>query len=689
MSEQTLLIELGTEELPPKALQTLSSAFSREIRTGLKEAGLETGEFHDYCSPRRLAVQIENVAAQQPDRSVERKGPALAAAFDADGNATKAAEGFARSCGVTVADLEQNETDKGSWLMFRVEQKGAALDDLVPDIINTALSRLPIPKRMRWGDSDYEFVRPVHWLVVLHGSTVIEASALGVASGNRTRGHRFHHPDELEVANADSYAALLSSQAYVLPDFAERRDRIRAQVDTEAAACGGKVLMNEALLDEVTALVEWPVALSGSFDAEFLEIPQEALITTMQDNQKYFAVVDAEGNLLPNFITISNIESKDPSVVISGNERVIRPRFADAAFFWNVDRKNTLETRIESLKSIVFQQKLGTLHDKTLRVEKLAAIIATAIGSEPKLAARAAMLSKCDLMTDMVGEFASMQGVAGRYFALHDGEDPKVAHALEQQYWPKQAGGQLPEDGVARSLALADKLDTLVGIFGIGQKPTGAKDPFALRRASLGILRIMIECELDLDLKSLIQAAAEGLGERVEIDDVIGECFAYVSERMKAYYQDQGISLDVIDAVLSQQPERPLDANHRVRAVHEFKALPEAESLAAANKRIRNILKKNEGAVPAEVNAELLQDDAEKTLHTTLETMRTEVNGLFDGGNYQAALTRLAALRDPVDRFFDDVMVMADDEALRNNRLALLNSMESLFMRAADLSRLQ
>lgn len=698
MTDETrdLLIEIGTEELPPKALLRLSRAFSDGVRKGLIQADLAFGEVHDYAAPRRLAVWIEAVAATQADREQIRRGPALAAAFDDEGNPTPGAQGFARSCGVGVEQLEKLETDKGAWLVHRVMERGRGTAELVPDIVDRALGQLPIPKRMRWGAGTAEFVRPVHWIVLLFGDEVIDAEILGVRSGRETRGHRFHHPAPIYIGEPAAYAPLLQTEGRVLADFAERREAIRGQVIEAGVAAGGRALIDEDLLDEVTALVEWPVAVVGDFETRFLEVPSEALISTMQDNQKYFPVVDAQGRLLPHFITISNIVSRDPAQVKAGNERVVRPRLTDAAFFWNQDRRQRLEARIDRLGTMVFQSRLGTLLDKQKRVARLAAHIAAALGADPRLAERAAMLAKCDLLTQMVFEFPELQGVMGRYYARHDGEPDEVAQAIDEQYRPRFAGDALPETATGQALAIADRLDTLVGIFAIGQPPTGDKDPFALRRAALGVLRILIERKLDLDLVELLGEAGKEISatlklNRENIEKVIADVFIFMMERLRAYYTDIGISPDVFEAVVQapKPPTRPLDFHARLHAVTEFRALPEAESLAAANKRIGNILRKTEEAIPAAVAAERLVDAAERDLAKGLDELRGEVESAFDRGDYTTGLRRLAALREPVDRFFDNVMVMAEDAALRANRLALLQQLQSLFLRAADLSRLQ
>ena len=683
-----LLIEIGTEELPPKALAKLSDAFAQGIGDGLKTANVDFAAIEAHAAPRRLAVIVKDVSEAQPDREVEKRGPAVQAAFDAEGNPSKAAQGFARGCGVDVADLDRMKTDKGEWLLFRLQEKGRPTVELIPEIVEQSLAKLPIPKRMRWGDSDVEFVRPVHWVVLLFGKQLIEAEILGVAAGRHTYGHRFHHPQAIELTSADDYVSRLQT-AYVMVDMQQRRDAILEQTRQQAEALGGEAIIDGDLLQEVTALVEWPVAVAGSFDKHFLEVPKESLISSMQDHQKYFPVKDSRGNLLASFITISNIESKDVSQVIAGNERVIRPRLSDAAFFWEQDCKQPLESRMASLDKVVFQNKLGSLGDKSRRIAQVAEKIAASLGASTEHAKRAALLSKCDLMTDMVYEFTDLQGIMGRYYALHDGEPQEVADALDEQYMPRFAGDQLPAGVTGQILAIADKLDTLLGIFAIGQKPTGEKDPFALRRAALGVLRILIECKLDLDLRDLLGYCAEALADVADAGAAIDDVIHFMLERLRVYYTSQNISVDVYEAVVALKPTRPLDFDQRIHAVNSFRELPEAESLAAANKRIRNILKKVAGEPGTQINTELLQESAEVDLHKSLQFLSALVTPLFEQGDYQTALQKLATLQSTVDAFFDQVMVMADDEALKNNRLALLNQLSNLFLQVADLSRLQ
>jgi len=689
MSTRDLLIEIGTEELPPKALNKLRDAFAHGVADGLKDANVKFESTMAYASPRRLAVILGNVEESQPDSDVEKRGPAIKAAFDENGCPSKAAEGFARSCGVAVDDLETMKTDKGEWLVFRAQEKGKATRELIAAIVEKSLAKLPIPKRMRWGDSTEEFVRPVHWIVLLFGNEIVEANIMGLTTGRDSRGHRFHHPEVITLQTPDEYLHRLETPGYVIADSDQRCNAIRQQAEQAAEKLGGKALIDESLLQEVTALVEWPVAVAGDFDEHFLEVPAESLISSMQDHQKYFPVVDNDGRLMPHFITISNIESKNPVKVKEGNERVIRPRLSDAAFFWEQDCKQPLETHMASLDKVVFQNKLGSLGDKSRRVAVIAEKIAQELDADKNNAHRAALLSKCDLMSEMVNEFPDLQGIMGRYYANKDGEVEDVAIALDEQYMPRFAGDELPISVTGQILSVADKLDTLIGIFAIGQKPTGEKDPFALRRSALGVLRILIERDLMLDLKQILGFAADAIKDVVDASKAIDEVFDFMLERLRVYYTSQDISVDVYDAVVVLKPTRPVDFDRRVQAVNSFRKLEEAESLAAANKRIRNILKKVEGKVSEKIDAQLFQDDAENKLNDQLQKLSDEVLPLFEEGDYKTALQQLAGLKDTVDNFFDQVMVMADDEALKNNRIALLNKLSKLFLKAADLSRLQ
>ncbi len=691
MSNKTkdLLIEIGTEELPPTTLNKLSNAFYNGVKEGFEKADLSFSNIKKFAAPRRLALLVSDLDVKQKDKNIERRGPAIAAAFDEDGCPSKAAEGFARSCGVKVEELDKLETDKGAWLNFKSKQKGSATKELIADIVQNSLDKLPIAKRMRWADLDSQFVRPVHWLILLFGNDVIDAEILSVKSGRETRGHRFHHPDTITIPSPAEYEMLLETHGKVIADFDRRKEAVRAQVNEIALSVKGKAMIDEDLLEEVSSMVEWPVAIMGGFEKRFLNIPQEALILTMKTNQKYFYVVNDKGTLLPHFITVSNIESKDVTKIQEGNERVIRPRFADAEFFWSQDRKSKLIDQTKRLATVVFQKKLGTLLDKTKRVEKIASAIADQLAGDTQLALRAAELCKCDLMTEMVGEFGSLQGIMGRYYAEHDGEHKEVAEALEEYYKPKFAGDTLPQSITSQSLAIADRLDTLVGIFAIGQTPTGDKDPFALRRAALGVLRILIENKLDLDLQHLIKIASKQHDASVKAADAETAVLDFMLDRLNAYYLDKGILPDVLDAVLSTKPTKPLDIDNRLLAVDAFRQGEEATSLAAANKRIGNILKKIKGNLPASIDKKLLQENAEKDLYQTLTKLDDKVQSLVDSAKYQDALAELSTLRKPVDQFFDDVMVMADDEALKNNRIALLNKLHNLFLQIADISKLQ
>ena len=684
-----LLVEIGTEELPPKALGRLRDALQSSLDSLLDENGLAHGDSRAYATPRRLAVVIKDVPIAQADRDITKRGPAVKAAFDADGNPTKPAEGFARSCGVAVSELQEMETPKGRWLVYNSTVTGKAATDLIPALLEKALKALPMPKRMRWGNSDIEFVRPLHWVVLLFGEEPIAANILGVDSDRYSRGHRFHHNEAIAITAPDAYVETLEQDGMVEVDMERRRESIRTQITEAGAALGGQALIDAALLDEVTALVEWPVAISGSYDPRFLEVPAEALVSSMQDHQKYFPVVDAQGQLLPYFITVANIASKDPEQIKAGNERVIRPRLEDAAFFWNQDRKQSLHSRAAQLDSVTFQKRLGSLGDKQTRIAALASTLAEQSGFAIEPIQRAAALCKCDLVTSMVFEFPDLQGIMGRYYALHDGEDERVATALDECYQPRFAGDALPASETGQALAIAERLDTLVGIFAIGQRPTGDKDPFGLRRSALGVLRILIEKQLDLDLRTLIDNAASNYPADLKANTVSDDLFSFMMERLRAWYLDAGYTLHVFAAVLARQPVRPLDFDQRMRAVRAFRDLPEANSLSAANKRIRNILRKAETIIPAQYDKTLLQEPAEQALAAALEELDTQTAPLFKQRDYTTALCKLAALHAPVDAFFDNVMVMADDEALRDNRLALLQAVSALFLQVADISLLQ
>ncbi|HQT42517.1 MAG TPA: glycine--tRNA ligase subunit beta [Halothiobacillus sp.] len=683
------LFELGTEELPPKALSRLSDALTNELLAGLREAGLTFGEHTTYAAPRRMAVLIRDLAHSTLAQAIERKGPAFAAAFDAEGKPSRALEGFAKSCGVTVGALEKVETDKGTWLMHRAMQAGKTASEIIPTAIARALDKLPTPKRMRWGSHEMEFIRPVHWAVVLHGNTIIDTEILGVPAGRQTYGHRFHHPVAINIDAPANYARLLETTGFVRADFAARRAEIRAQIESMSKKLGGTARIDADLLDEVTALVEWPVAVAGQFEESFLQVPHEALISTMQDNQKYFALIDAQNRLLPWFITIANIDSRNPVAVREGNERVIRPRFADALFFWNEDRKQSLESHLESLKTVIFQQRMGSLFDKTIRIEHLAMAIAEQIGGDAAQTRRAARLCKCDLHSKMVGEFPELQGIMGRYLATHDGEVAAVAQAQDDHYLPRRAGDALPADAVSQAVALADRLDTLVGIFAIGQAPTGAKDPFALRRTGLGVLRIIVEQKLDVDLKALLELAAQGLVSMIpEADQHVLAVFEFITERQYRYSLDRGIRADVFAAAAAVGSTRPLDFEQRMVAVNEFLNLPDAEPLTAGNKRIKNILKKQDDAIHGGVNPTLLSEPAEQALLAAVTDITPRITTATQQHAYTQALTELAALRAPIDAFFDTVMVMADDAAIRQNRLALLQQTAALFSGIADLTQI-
>ena len=689
MSEQNFLVELGTEELPPKALRSLGTAFADNLKQELIKADLPFANVHWYAAPRRLAVYVTNLADAQADKQVEKRGPAVQAAFDADGNPTKAALGWARGNGIEVSDAQRLTTDKGEWLLHIADIKGKTSAELLPSIVEYAVTHLPIPKAMRWGNTNIQFIRPVHTLTLLLGEQLLPATILGINSSRTIRGHRFMGEAEFTLEHADQYLRLLEDAGKVLADYQRRKDIITQGVEQAATAAGGVADLDDDLLEEVTSLVEWPVVLTAHFENDFLEVPAEALVHTMKSDQKYFPVYDSAGNLMPTFIFVTNIESKDPSQIISGNEKVVRPRLADAQFFYDNDRKTPLSARLEQLDSVLFQQQLGSVREKSERISKLSGFIAAAIGADQVKAERAGLLSKCDLVTDMVFEFAETQGVMGMHYARHDGEDEAVALAIKEQYQPRFSGDELPSQDIAAAVALADKLDTLVGIFGIGQTPKGDKDPFALRRAALGALRIIVEKGYDLDLPVLIEQARALYGDKLSNNNAAEEILDFMLGRFRAWYQDLGYNIDVIQAVLARRPTRPADFDARVKAVSQFRKLDAAAALAAANKRVGNILAKFDGEIPSQVNTNLLQDDAEKVLAHQLSELSERVAPLFAKADYQSALSELARLQENVDSFFDEVMVMADDEALRLNRLSLLNQLRNLFLRVADISLLQ
>ncbi len=688
MTTQNFLVEIGTEELPPKALKTLATSFADNVEAELNQAGLTFDKIEWFAAPRRLAVKVLNLATQQPSKEIEKRGPAVSAAFDAEGKPTKAAEGWARGCGITVDQAERIATDKGEWLVHRAKIEGQPTKNLLNGIVANALAKLPIPKPMRWADKTVQFIRPVHTVTMLLGDELIEGEILGVASARTIRGHRFLGEKEFEIQHADQYPQLLREKGSVVADFNERKAEILAKSQAKATALGGVADIEESLLEEVTSLVEYPNVLAAKFEERFLAVPSEALVYTMKGDQKYFPIYDKDGKLLPHFIFVSNINPEDPTAIIEGNEKVVRPRLTDAEFFFKTDLKQKLVDRLPRLETVLFQQQLGTLKDKTDRIEQLAGEIAKQIGADEAKAKRAGLLSKCDLMTNMVFEFTDTQGVMGMHYARHDGEDEEVAVALNEQYMPRFAGDQLPKSLVASAVALADKFDTLTGIFGIGQAPKGSADPFALRRAALGALRIIVEKNLPLDLEDLVKKSAALFGDKLTNQNVVADVVDFMLGRFRAWYQDEGIAVDVIQAVLARRPTRPADFDARVRAVSHFRTLDSAEALAAANKRVSNILAKADAAI-GEINLTACVEPAEKALAEAVLALRTEVQPLIAKGDYTAVLDKLANLRAPVDSFFDNVMVNAEDPALRQNRLAILNTLQDLFLQVADISVLQ
>jgi glycyl-tRNA synthetase beta chain len=684
------LIEIGTEELPPKALSTLAAAFASQILDGINKSGLAYTDSKIFATPRRLAVLVSDLQKTQPDRDVERRGPSVKIAFADDGTPTKAAEAFAKTSGVPVDELARIETPKGEWLFHKGKEPGKTAEELLPGIVTGALDALPIPRRMRWGDGSVEFVRPIHWVLMLLGNQTIAASIYDIESGNITRGHRFLSQGDIVIKKPADYAAALEKKGCVIADPVRRKAMIQDQVDNAANQAGGIAVCDDALLDEVAALVEWPVAVTGSFDPDYLDLPPEVLISTLTDHQRYFPIRDKNGDLIANFVTIANLDSKEPDQVRAGNERVVRPRLADAAFFWAQDKKRSLQDRRRSLQNVLFQAKLGSVLDKSEHVKVLVRSLSDAVGADVDAAVTAAELAKCDLVTDMVGEFPGLQGVMGRYYAIEvDQVDPEIATAIEEQYKPRFAGDTLPETKCGRVLAIADKLDTIVGIFAAGLKPTGNRDPFGLRRSALGLLRILIECGIDIDLPASIDISAAL--KPIETDDAVHQSiYEFIMDRLRAYYldADTAVTPEMIEAVMANRPASPLDFHQRLQAVKEFTALDAAKSLAAANKRIVNILRKADEQPADAANPEFMTEPAEIELFDAIGAMRDEVTPLLAARDYTAVLKKLSGLRDTVDRFFDDVMVMDENKDRRLNRLALLDSLRQLFLHTADISRL-
>ena len=683
----TLVIEIGTEELPPKALKKLSLAFESALVKRLTDKGLNFEQPCSFATPRRLAIKFPSIQTQQLDQTVERRGPAVSAAFDSDGEPTKAAMGFARSCGIDIAEVSRLKTDKGERLAYKAEVKGESLDSLLPKIISEALDALPIPKRMRWGAGNAEFVRPVHWLVMLLGDRVIEGEVLGIKADRFTFGHRFHSPERLTLTQANDYPDLLQ-RAHVIADFEQRKTRTIELTKICAKENSGVAIIDPALLDEVTALVEWPAPICGTFDAHFLQLPREVLIASMQDHQKYFPLENENGELINKFITIANIDSSDPGAIKSGNERVIRPRLGDAKFFWDQDLKTSLRSKKERLGSIVFEKQLGTLLEKTERVAAIAESIAENCRADANLASTAAELSRADLVSEMVGEFPELQGIMGGYYANHDAEDPEVQQALSQFYRPRFAGDDIPNRDLARCIAVADRLDTLTGIFAIGAAPTGDKDPYALRRAALGTIRILVEGEIPLDLETALNTATKLLAGKVSTDDIASKVLGFMMDRLRGYYAEKDYSQRAVESVLALHPASPFEVNQRLVAVIEFSKLSAAADLANANKRISNILRKAKIDDALPIDRDVMVEPAEKALDTALAAVRDEAQRLFDKNDYAGHLNVLASLKDPINTFFDDVMVMADDPKLKTNRLALLSNIRAQFSQVADISLL-
>lgn len=693
MNKDDFLVEIQTEELPPKALLNLAQFFCEQVKQQLQKADLIFDKITPFATPRRLALLITHLADTQPNQEVERKGPAIHAAFDASGHPSKACEGFARSLGVSPKDLIRIKNHQGEWVGFRQKRVGKTVAELLPSLLEQVLAAMPIPKRMRWGQGDVQFIRPVHSVVMLYGDQVIPGSLLGCESGCITRGHRFLAPDWITISHAATYPSLLKTAGYVIASFVERREKIRELssecIQKKLGHHAQVLISSDELLNEVTGLVEWPVALCGEFDADFLNLPKEVLISSMQDHQRYFPVVDAHGKLLANFVTISNLKSHDPQQVIQGNERVLKARLSDAAFFYAMDKKENLQQRIERLKGIIFQAKLGTLYDKAERLSQLSAFIAKEVGADVEEAKRAGWLAKTDLTTDMVNEFPELQGVMGYYYAK-EYESKEVAYAMKEHYMPRFAGDALPSHVVGQVVAIADRIDMLIGAFGINQIPTGDKDPYGLRRAALGVLRILIEKKINLDLKAVLEFSVASYTYRLENHEAIAQILNFLQERLRSWYQEEGVTADVFASVSALSLTNPFDVHNRIQAVSAFKKLSEAEALSVANKRVSNILTKYIATIDAQtINPEFFENSAEQELARQLEIKSQEVARLYQSGKYEKVLLELAELRKPVDDFFDQVMVMTEDKSRRENRLLLLSKLRALFLQVADIALLQ
>lgn len=688
MSKDTFLFEIGCEELPSRSQQALPASLALLISEAFAKQGLSFDSIKTFATPRRIAVMVNQLETKQASQAIEKQGPSVQNAYDKNGSPTLACLGFAKSCGASVDELIVKDTPKGKKVVYLAKKPGEETITLLPDILTQAVSKLPISKPMRWGKNDITFVRPVHWIVMMLGDKIVPATILGIKAGQETFGHRFHHPKPLRINKAQDYSMLLYSQGYVIADFETRKKSIQKSM-LSCLTHDQKIVMNDALLNEVTGLVEWPVALKGNFDPTFLSVPKEALITSMETHQKCFAIENQNKQLQPHFVLVSNIESKSPETVIKGNERVICARLSDARFFYQQDKKHSLASRQARLDDIIFQKQLGTVGKKVRRITKMATHIAKIVGADTAITEKAASLCKSDLVSEMVYEFPNLQGTMGYYYAINDGLCENTALAIKAHYLPKFSGDQLPDSLESCCIALADRIDTLIGILGINKIPTGDKDPFALRRATLGVLRILIEKQISLDIKELLSLAQQNYSENLPNETVIDDAYHFMMTRLKSWYSEQGVSTEVFEAVQACNPTSPFDFDQRIKAVVAFQKMPEAESLASANKRVANILKKETEFKQLDaIDQSLFDSDSERTLAEKLAERATVVEHLYQDANYEKALSELSTLKSPIDCFFDNVMIMVDDQKVRKNRLALLVTIRNLFTKVADISLL-